>query len=124
MAVRLLLDEHVPTPLAPRLRARGIDAVSLQEWQHGAYLSSPDEEILRAAGPELRTLVTYDVGTVPDVAVLLVQSGIEHAGVVLISEKTIRQDDVGTLIRALERLAKRYDEMDLTNQILFLSRAP
>ena len=43
---------------------------------------------------------------------------------VLISEKTIRQDDVGTLIRALERLAKRYDEVDLTNQILFLSRAP
>ena len=58
--MRLLLDAHLSPAIAQRLTAEGIDIVSLQDWQGGIYLRAPDHQILAAALPEGRVLVTFD----------------------------------------------------------------
>ncbi|MBI2865513.1 MAG: DUF5615 family PIN-like protein [Chloroflexi bacterium] len=36
--MRLLLDEHLPPPLATQLSRHGIDAVALRDWEDGRWL--------------------------------------------------------------------------------------
>lgn len=123
MPVRLLLDEHVSPGVARLLRERGVDAVALRDWHRGQFLSLADDEVLRAAHQEQRTLVTFDVHSIPLVIRFFAESGIDHSGVVFVSVKTIGQGDVPGLARALERLVALQGDTALQNQVLFLSAA-
>ncbi len=122
MAVRFLLDEQMDPTLAGILRQRGIDAVSMQEWHGGSYLHRPDEEILAVAEADGLTLITYDVHTIPPLLGRLAESETAHAGVVLISFRTIESQAIATLARAIERLVSDLGEMDWRNRVVFLPK--
>ena len=121
MPTRILLDAHIAPRVARLLRDRGIDAASLREWQGGQYLSGSDEGILRAAHLEERTLVTYDLGSIPTLLRYFSESGSEHSGVIFISRKTIQPDEIAALAEAILRLLSLHHEQDLRNLVLFLS---
>ncbi len=59
MSLRFLLDEDISQRVAEGLRARGIDAVSVQEIGRGGQ-GVPDEERLAYATEQGRALVTYN----------------------------------------------------------------
>ncbi len=108
--------------MAQELRERGVDIVTLAEWRGGEHLDASDDEILFAARRDRRTLVTYDVGTVPSRLRVLIEADETHAGVVLVSAKTIPSNEVGALVRALERLAGDHHPEGLENEVRFLSQ--
>src|SRR5919202_1215767 len=120
MALALLLNSHISVRVAHTLRERGFDVVALSEWHEGLYLHAPDEDILRVAHEEHRALVSYDLATIPRIVDDLAAAGIEHSGVVHISQKTIASNDVGGLVRALERLLVDPQMGDLRNLRVFL----
>ncbi|MGH2354396.1 MAG: DUF5615 family PIN-like protein [Chloroflexota bacterium] len=122
MAISLLLDEHISPRAAVSLRARGRDVLGLQEWRGGRFLKMPDDVLLRAAHEEGRTLVTYDVNTIPAQLRRFAAAGIEHSGVIFVSSRTISYDDIGGLVRALEKLLDERAADDLRNQQIFLAR--
>jgi predicted nuclease of predicted toxin-antitoxin system len=122
MALALLLNSHISVRVARTLRERGFDVVALSEWREGLYLHAPDEDILKAAHEEHRALVSYDLATIPRMLDEFAAAGIEHSGVVHVSSKTIASNDVGGLVRALERLLVDSQTGDLRNQRVFLQR--
>ena len=122
MPASLLLDEHISPRVASGLRERGLDALAFVEWHGGTFLKQPDDELLLAAHREGRTLVTYDVNTIPALLRQFTAAGIDHSGVIFVSSRTIRHDDIGGLVRALEKLLTQAAPGDLRNQQLFLAR--
>jgi uncharacterized protein DUF5615 len=116
----LLLDEHIALRVAHALRRRSIDAIALSEWHAGSFLGRRDEDILAAAKIEGRTLVTYDLHTIPPLLRRLAQAGISHAGVVLVSVRSIPLGDTRRLTRSLGRLIDRHPD-GITELVLFLS---
>ena len=122
MSLRVVLDEHVHPAVASLLRERGFDALAMREWHDGRYVSRSDEEILRVAHGEQRTLVTYDLGSIPALLTRFLESGIEHAGVIFISPKTIQPRDVGAIAGSLERLLRLLGDRGLRNGVLFASK--
>lgn len=58
--MRLLLDEMYAPVIAAELRARGHDVVSVHEADP-VLSGAPDDEVLKAAGPGERALVTENV---------------------------------------------------------------
>lgn len=105
--------------MAQALRRKTIDAVALREWHEGTFLGHRDEDILAAALSEDRVLVTYDLRTIPLLLRRLARAGTQHAGVVLVSVRTVLPSDVRGLTRSLGRLADQAEE--LRNQVLFLA---
>lgn len=118
---RFLLDEHISRRVVLALRRKNLDVAHLRDWRQGSLLGAGDEEILAALLSEGRTLVTYDLRTVPPLLRRLAEDGTQHAGVILISMKTVAPHDVRTLARMLARLAGSH-RGGLENQVLFLTR--
>ncbi len=117
-----LLDEHISPQVARLLRQRGIEAHALREFEDGRLLQAEDAEILRAGLRAGLVFVTFDVHTVPEVLRSFAESGEEHAGVLLISARSFRQDDVGGLAEALGRLRPLLEQVGPRNRVLFLER--
>jgi predicted nuclease of predicted toxin-antitoxin system len=115
--MRLLLDAHFSQVVSRPLRASGIDVFTLDEWHGGTYRHKPDEEILAAATAEERTLVTYDIRIGPEILNVWAVHGRSHAGVVFVNVRTIRQQDVGGLIRALRALVEEHGDEDWQDQV-------
>lgn len=107
--------------MADALRRRDIDAEAMRDWRSGEMLGRSDEEILAVAVREERALVTYDVRSIPPLLRRLAETGASHAGVVLVSAKSLPMGDVRRLARALERLCTR-ETKPLRDQVLFLIR--
>jgi predicted nuclease of predicted toxin-antitoxin system len=103
--MRLLLDAHIPTAVSRSLQSTGIDAVTVSGWQNGQWRSASDELILEAARADERALVTYDCRTIPLLLKAWAEEGRSHAGIVFVDSRTIRPNDVGQLVRALQNLA-------------------
>jgi predicted nuclease of predicted toxin-antitoxin system len=122
LAAAFLLDEHMDPMLARVLRQRGIQAVSMQEWREGTYISKSDEEILEAAEHDALTLLTYDVHSIPALLTSLAEIGTPHAGVVLISRGTVAPQDLSGLARAVEHLVLDAGDSDWRNRLLFLPK--
>jgi hypothetical protein len=122
--LRLLLDEHISPEVAVGLRrlSKGLVVHALSEWQDGRLLGASDELILQEATAKKLTLVTYDLRTIPNL--LKLWAGLEraHGGVAFVDEKTIPAHDIGSLIRALQKLNRDFGKWDWTNRILFLRR--
>ena len=83
----------------------------------------PDDSVLQAATEAGLTLVTYDVSTIQPMVTEWGPTGLTHAGVVFIDTWTIRSDDFGGLIRAIERLWDDEHDRDWTNRTDFLNQA-
>jgi predicted nuclease of predicted toxin-antitoxin system len=122
--MRLLLDAHFSTSVSRPLRADDLDVYTLDEWHNGKYRDAGDDEILAVATAEARILVTYDNHIISDIVMVWAAMGRSHAGIVFISSRTIRQQDVGGLIRALRALVEQFEELDWVDRIMHLPPAP
>ena len=120
--MRLLLDSHVSPEVARQLLDRCIDAVALPNWLDGTYRSAPDDAVLTAARADGRTLVTYDLLTIPPLLKEWTESGRHHAGVILVDERSLRQSDIGGQLRALLALAVRSGEEPWEDRVVFLTK--
>ena len=118
--IRLLLDAHLSPAVAERLAAEGIDTICLRDWHGGNYRHAPDDQILMAAATEGRVLVTFDAHSIQPLVKEWVEAGRHYAGVIVISRKTIRQNDIGGLIHALRALVRDSGEQDWQDRLAFL----
>lgn len=119
--MKLLLDEHISPAVAHGLSAEGLAMAALRDWQGGAYLEASDELILQMASTEAWTLVTYDLRTIPLLLKEWGEQGRSHAGVILVDERSIAQNDIGSLIRALARLTASLGADSWENRIIYLT---
>lgn len=120
--MRLLLNSHIASAVAQDLRRAGMDALALSEWLEGNYRNATDDLLLASALSDQRVLVTYDCRTIPPLLKMLAESGGHHAGVVLVDELTLRQRDIGALVRAIEKLALETGDEDWKDRVVFLIR--
>ena len=123
LSMLLLLDGHFSQDVSRPLRTSDIDALTLDEWHNGRYRHASDHEILEAAFLEKRTLVTYDVHTMPGFVAERGERGQAHAGVIYVSSRTIHQGDCGGQIRALRRLVDERGDEDWRDQTTYLRPA-
>lgn len=120
-----LLDEHLdPTIAAIVQRHRpAIDARALSAWEDGGYLGEDDDQVLHAAHAVGLTLVTYDQRTIPDLLERWALAGEVHGRAIFINRRTLLQDDVGGLAKALIALWDTDHDLDWRNRIVYLRRA-
>ncbi len=121
-----LLDENISPVVAIQLAAknREITAVSVHRWRGGALVGPTDATVLRTAREEDRTLVTYDLKTIPDLLMELAADNEAHAGVLFVDSASIHSNDYGGLVRALLAHWHEYQAEDWTNRIAFLVPVP
>src|SRR5947207_13047221 len=121
--LRLLLDEH----LSPRIvrqflsKCPGGTMASVLHWQDARLSNVPDELLLTEAHQHKLTLVTYDQATIVPLLKLWGEQGVSHGGVILIDDKTIRQNDFGGIVRALIHLWKREQNANWLNRVVYLA---
>ena len=120
--LRLLLDENISKKVAVQAKRRcpGIDILSIHDLEKGRYVGADDGEILRVAGAQQMTLVTYDQNTMLTHMAGLVSEGCEHGGIILIDERTIPQRDIGRLVKALCWLWSSECKADWKNRTVYL----
>jgi predicted nuclease of predicted toxin-antitoxin system len=121
--MRLLLDAHVSPAVARAVIDDGIDIQTLQTWLGGEHRDASDDQIVTAAHADGRTLVTFDCRTIPELLKVWAETGRQHSGVILIDDRTIRQSDVGSLVRALRRLIQDSGDEPWMDRVVFLRRA-
>jgi hypothetical protein len=119
-----LTDEHISPSVAKQAarRCRGISIIPLRDWEGGHFLSASDEVVLREAHERGLTLVTFDVRTLPPLLRCWAEQGIDHSGVVLVDQRTLKQHDIGGLTTALCALWREQKRLSWTNRVLFLRR--
>jgi hypothetical protein len=122
--LRYLLDEHLSPAIAAEIAAHRLEIpiVALRDWQDGAFLGADDATILVAAHADGRSLVTFDLRTIPPLLRTWSESGLAHGGVVFAHAGTFALDDIGGLVRALIGLWDAAGELDWTDRVVFLSR--
>ena len=120
--MRLFLDEPISPAVSSRLRERGFDVVSPHDL--GTRGRSDAEQFTWAAA-EGRAIVTYNVVDFLGLADQFLARGQDHSGLILVSERTIPQRDVGGLPRALEAALAAYPrKAALRNRVVFLRAVP
>ena len=120
--MRLLLDAHVPPAVARALTDDGIDIQTLQTWLGGEHRDTSDDQILTAAHTDARTLVTFDCRTIPELLKVWAETGRQHSGIILIDDRTIKQSDVGGLVRALRQHIQESGDAPWLDRVVFLRR--
>lgn len=118
-----LLDEHISPKVGVQLKNKNADITvhTLQAWQQGRYLQAPDDLILDVACQHSLTLVSYDTRTIPALLKDLALQQKDHAGVIFVDSKTIKSNDIGTLVEALHRLWTAQKDREWTSRCLFLT---
>lgn len=118
--LRFRLDNHLSPTVARALRDRGHDVVALQEAPRSVRELS-DELLLDQAAHEERVFVTYNVRDFVHLHRSYLAAGRSHSGIAVISYRTIRQDDIGGQIRALEAILVRHrDSSNLRDQLIWV----
>ena len=85
----------------------------------------PDAKVLELAAAQRRAAVTYNIVDFEALAAQWFARSQRHGGIVLVHEKTIPQRTVGSLVRALARLADRFPgARSLDDQVIYLTREP
>ncbi len=121
----LLLDEQISPRVARQagIKCPGMEIHSIHTWRGGLLLGQEDSVILRVASPANLTLVTYDLRSIPSILSEWSASGVDHAGVVLVDERTIPPDDFRQLVRALVGLRLQQRRVAWKNRVIFLRTA-
>jgi hypothetical protein len=119
-----LLDENISPAVARQITIRRpeIGIQSIFEWRGGTLLRQPDHLVLQAATEDGLTLVTYDLKTIRPLVAEWAASGITHAGVIFVDERTVQSNNFGLLIQAIERLWDREHHLTWTNRTRFIDR--
>jgi hypothetical protein len=118
----LVLDENISPAISIQVSRRrpDISIQSLFHWRGGTLANQPDDLVLQATTEDGLTLVTYDVTTIRPLVAEWAAIGRAHAGVVFINRRTIRSNDFGGIIRALELLWDLERLQNWTNRTQFL----
>jgi hypothetical protein len=121
----LLTDEHISHVVAEQVRLKrgDIRIESMLAWRQGALRNTPDDLVLAAAQEDGLTLITYDQKTIPPILVDLAACGGHHTGVVFADRNTIPSGNIGRLVQAVIGLYDRYQDLDWTDVVMFLSPA-
>ncbi len=120
----LLLDEHLSPRIAKQFLVkwpRGKMA-SVLEWQDARLSGAPDDLLLTEAHRHRLSLVTYDQATIVPLVKSWAEQGIPHSGIIFIDDKTIRQDDLGAIVRAVGQLWEKERNADWLNRVVYLTR--
>jgi nucleoside-diphosphate-sugar epimerase len=122
--VKVLLDEHISPHVARALRDRGYDVIAVAERQE--LRGADDRQVLLAAEAEGRVTVTADIRDFSRLGFDRLPNRRWHAGIVLASPTTFPLSDAafGTLVRALEHLMAEKAVVDVSGEVIWLSRAP
>ena len=100
------------------------DVECILTWQDGVHLGSPDDVILINALRDCRVVVTYDLATMPSAIQSMATDHGQHPGVLFIDTKTLRPNDIGGLVRALQSFVMMHAGSEhLNNQVHFLRTA-
>jgi hypothetical protein len=126
MALRLLTDENFSPAVARQMRIHrpDIPVECIFDWQSGRHVGVTDADLIQALADDVRTLVTYDLSTIPPLLAEMASEGEHHAGVIFVDNRTIASSDYGTLIRALIVLYDRSYAWDWEDRVDFLTRTP
>lgn len=111
--MRLLIDEMDSPAIAEQLRARGHDAIAVQEVPGLAGVS--DRALLTWAHENERAIVTENVVDFLDLHADSLQYAERHSGIILASNAAYpraRASTLGALVNALERLLVQVDRLD------------
>lgn len=123
--MKLLFDSHISPTVAHGLTRRSskLVAIHLRDWQQRRFLNAPDPDLLTEAAAEGWTLVTYDLRTIVPLLRAWAEAGQQHAGVVLVDDRTIPAHEVGALVAALGQLWRDQGHEDWTDRVQFLRRS-
>lgn len=118
-----LTDEHISHAVADQLKLKRPDIriESILQWREGALRSTDDNLILAAAKSEQFTLITYDQKTIPPILMELAANGDHHHGVVFADRGSLPSDNIGRLVEALIALHDRFQDLDWTDTVMFLT---
>lgn len=118
----LLTDAHISPKVALQLAGRYPDGIfhSLRSWRNGVLLEEEDTVILEAALQENLTLVTYDQRTILPTIVEWMNTGKVHNGVLFVDERSIAQEDIGGLVKALGALWEKDQDFSWENVVSYL----
>lgn len=94
----LLLDEHVNMGAYQQLLARGMDVAHVLD---AGLAGAPDPEVLQWAIAEGRVVVTRNYRDFAPLVQNLAASGVSFPGVLFLAT-SIRQNDIGAHVRAVE----------------------
>ena len=121
--LRLLLDEHISPAVADQLVVRCPEALvlALADWAGGKYLACPDGELLDVAHEHHLTLVTYDLRTIAPLLKDWAERGHKHSGVILVDDRTVKSNDIGGLMLALERLWRAQHQLNWKDRVVYLT---
>lgn len=124
--LRLLLDEHLSPRLVKQFQAKWprAEITSVLEWQNGRLAGAPDDALLAEAHQHRLSLVTYDQATIVPLLKSWAEQGTPHSGVILIDDRTTRQDDFGGLLRVLAQLWEKEKTADWLDRVVYLTRRP
>ena len=118
--MRLLLDAHVSgRRIGAALSERRHDVLALDERRD--LDGCPDEDLIKRAAAERRTLVTFDVADFPRICREWLEEGKHHDGCTTIVG--IRHNEFGVIIHALETAFKtRPRPEDWRDRMAFVGR--
>ena len=93
---------------------------SVHTWYGGRYRSMSDVGLIALAAREGLTLVTRDVGTIPQLLNHLFETGQPHGGVVFVTERAFPRRDIGRVARALVQLWQASHDIDWQGRYVYL----
>ena len=121
--MRLLVDELYPPAIAVALRARGHDALMVQESGHHLR-GEPDDVVLAAAADQRRALVTENSRDLVRIHHRFVADRRPHFGLILTSNRSLPRHRTDVFIRAavraLDELLQRRPGDDDTSPLLWI----
>ncbi len=105
--VRLLLDEHFSPEIARQLRARGHDAIAIEER---AELIGRADRVHFASTPEQRrAIVTQDLGDFRPLLAQAMRAGVQTYGLVCVPARiSLSREAIGQMVESLEQLLQRH----------------
>jgi len=106
--IKFYLDEHVPLAVASGLRRRGVDVLTVQD---AGMLGAEDDAHIELVTKQGRVIFTQDADFLR-----LHASGVEHAGIVYMPQRT----SVGYILRGFMLIYEVLEPEELKNRVEFL----
>lgn len=122
--MKLLIDEHYPPSIAAQLRARGHDAVAVQEEVDLRGLTDP--ELFAEAQRRKRAVLTENVTDFLMLDAEYRGRQFAHWGLVLTSNRAFprgKAATVGALVQALDELLQEADPEEASSRVTWLQRS-
>jgi hypothetical protein len=119
LGIRVYTDEMISPALAVQLRQRGYDALSCDEASLSGQ-SIPDQDQLAFATQNDRALLSFNMRDFVRLDQEWKRLEQEHAGIIIAPEI----DDIGSLLRLVERHLETYSPEEQRNLLLWLDTNP